>query len=127
MGRLHENRLPGGYQDNADAVWVVFTTLPSGDDAQRLSRIVLEARLAACVNCGAASRSEYWWDGKLETAQEWTLTIKTTRGHYAALEALIAAHHPYDMPEILALPVVAGAASYLDWVRATCASHPEGD
>lgn len=110
-----------------DAVWVVFTTLPSEAEAQRLSRLMLEARVAACVNCGAPGRSEYWWEDRLETAQEWSLTIKTTSGRYAALEALIMAHHPYEVPEIVALPVVAGAAAYLDWVRAACVPHPVGE
>lgn len=121
MHRQHETSSPDTHPEDIDAVWMVFTTLPSEEAAQRLSRVVLEARVAACVNCGAASRSEYWWEDRLETAQEWPLTIKTTRGSYAALEALILAHHPYDVPEIVAWPVAAGVPAYLDWVRATCA------
>ncbi|WP_428851852.1 divalent-cation tolerance protein CutA [Imbroritus primus] len=127
MGRQHEARSPVGRATDADAVWVVCTTLPSEAEAQRLARLILEARVAACVNCGAPSRSEYWWEDRLETAQEWPLMIKTTAGRYAALETLIMAHHPYDVPEILALPVAAGAAAYLDWVRVTCDPHSAGE
>lgn len=100
-----------------DAVWLVLTTVGSADDAHRLSRLVLEARLAACVNCGAPCRSEYWWEGRLETAEEWSLTIKTTESHYPTLTQLLTEHHPYDVPEIVAIPVVAGSVAYLDWVR----------
>ena len=127
MARHHEARSPEGHAADAGAVWVVCTTLPSEAEAQRLSRLILEARVAACVNCGAPGRSEYWWEGRLETAQEWPVTIKTTSARFAALEALIMAHHPYEVPEIVALPVVAGASAYLDWVRATCVPHPAGE
>jgi periplasmic divalent cation tolerance protein len=106
-----------------DGVLVVLTTVGSEEDAHRLSRILVQARVAACVNCGAPSRSEYWWDGRVETAQEWPLTIKTTRTRYAELEALLIEHHPYDVPEILALPVEAGGATYLDWVRTNSTPH----
>lgn len=101
----------------AESVLVAMTNLPDEASAARVARAVLEARVAACVNRLAPCQSEYWWEGKLEQAQEWPLLIKTTRGQYAALEAVIRAEHPYDVPELVAWPVAAGLGSYLDWVR----------
>ncbi|SOY51941.1 DIVALENT CATION TOLERANCE PROTEIN [Cupriavidus taiwanensis] len=100
-----------------DEVLVVITNAPDADTAARLSRAVLQARAAACVNRLAPVESEYWWQGKLEQAREWPLLIKTTRASYAALEAVIRQHHPYDVPELLAWPVSAGYAPYLEWVH----------
>ncbi|MBP0631261.1 MULTISPECIES: divalent-cation tolerance protein CutA [unclassified Cupriavidus] len=97
-------------------VLVVITNTPDDETAARLSRAVLEARAAACVNRLAPVESEYWWQGVLEQAREWPLLIKTTRARYAALEAVIRQHHPYDVPEIIAVPVTAGFAPYLAWV-----------
>ncbi|UDM50697.1 divalent-cation tolerance protein CutA [Cupriavidus sp. MP-37] len=109
-----------------DEVLVVVTNAPDADTAARLSRAVLQARAAACVNRLAPVESEYWWQGKLEQAQEWPLLIKTTRARYAALEAVIRQHHPYDVPELLALPASAGYGPYLEWVRSETAA-PGGD
>ncbi|MCY1284774.1 Divalent-cation tolerance protein CutA [compost metagenome] len=97
-------------------VLVVITNTPDAETAARLSRAVLEARAAACVNRLPPVESEYWWQGALERAQEWPLLIKTTRARYAALEAVIRQHHPYDVPEIVAVPVTAGFAPYLAWL-----------
>lgn len=107
-----------------DEVLVVVTNAPDADTAARLSRAVLQARAAACVNRLAPAESEYWWQGKLERAQEWPLLIKTTRARYAALEAVIRQHHPYDVPELLAWPVSAGYGPYLAWVRSESAGVP---
>ncbi|MFJ4292425.1 divalent-cation tolerance protein CutA [Cupriavidus sp. NPDC089707] len=97
-------------------VLVVITNTPDAETAARLSRAVLEARAAACVNRLAPVESEYWWQGAFEQAREWPLLIKTTRARYAALEAVIRQYHPYDVPEIIAVPVTAGFAPYLGWV-----------
>lgn len=109
-----------------DEVLVAMTNAPDADTAARLSRAVLEARAAACVNRLAPVESEYWWQGKLERAQEWPLLIKTTRARYAALEAVIRQHHPYEVPELLAWPVSAGYGPYLEWVRGETASAAAG-
>ncbi|MDQ0141520.1 periplasmic divalent cation tolerance protein [Cupriavidus necator] len=108
----------------ADDVLVVVTNAPDADTAARLSQAVLQARAAACVNRLAPVESEYWWQGKLERAQEWPLLIKTTRARYTALEAVIRQHHPYDVPELLALSVAAGYGPYLEWVRSETAGPP---
>lgn len=105
-----------------DEVLVVLTNAPDAGTAARLSQAVLQARAAACVNRLAPVESEYWWQGKLEQAQEWPLLIKTTRARYAALEAVIRQHHPYDVPEIIAWPLAAGYAPYLAWIQAETGS-----
>ncbi|MDK3022765.1 divalent-cation tolerance protein CutA [Cupriavidus taiwanensis] len=105
-----------------DEVLVVLTNAPDAGTAARLSQAVLQARAAACVNRLAPVESEYWWQGKLEQAQEWPLLIKTTRARYAALEAVIRQHHPYDVPEIIAWPLAAGYAPYLAWIHAEAGS-----
>ncbi|KJK22822.1 cation tolerance protein CutA [Burkholderiaceae bacterium 16] len=95
---------------------LVMTVLPDAESAARMTRAVLESRLAACVNRLAPCESEYWWRGGIETTREWPLLIKTTQDRYTALEAAIRLAHPYEVPEIVALPVVAGFAPYLAWV-----------
>lgn len=102
----------------AESIWMAMTNLPDEASAKRVARAILEARVAACVNRLAPCQSEYWWQGQLEQAQEWPLLIKTTHGQYAALEAVIRAEHPYDVPELVAWPVEAGLPAYLGWVRA---------
>lgn len=94
-----------------------MTNLPDEASAARLARAVLEARLAACVNRLAPCQSEYWWQGRLEQTQEWPLVIKTTQRQFAALEALVRTEHPYDVPELIAWPLVAGLPAYMAWVR----------
>ena len=101
-----------------EAVWMAMTNLPDEPSAIRVTQAILSARVAACVNRLAPCQSEYWWQGKLEQAQEWPLLIKTTAGQYAALEAIIRAEHPYDVPEVVAWPLQAGLPAYLGWVRA---------
>jgi periplasmic divalent cation tolerance protein len=95
----------------------VHTTLPSQQQAQDLARRLVEARRAACVQVLGPLESTYRWEGQVEQAQEWLLVAKTTAAGYAALEQAIRQSHPYQIPEILALPVAAGFEPYLDWVR----------
>lgn len=84
--------------------------------AHAIGRSLVEQRLAACVNLLPAVRSLYQWQGKIEEATEITMLIKTTQARYAELEAAIKACHPYDVPEIIALPIVAGLPEYLGWI-----------
>lgn len=102
---------------NMDGVWMVLTSLPSAEAAHALSQAVLQDRLAACVNLLPAVQSQYWWQGKLETAMEWPVWIKTTQACYADVERLIRRLHPYDTPEILAWPAITGLPAYLSWVN----------
>lgn len=94
---------------------VVTTTTDSQAHARALAALILERKLAACVQIQAIE-SHYVWQGQQERADEWSLQIKTRRSLYAALESLIRAHHPYQVPQILCLPVQAGWPDYLRWV-----------
>lgn len=94
------------------------TTTDSEEAAQALSRSAVEARLAACGQVVGPIKSTYWWEGKVETAQEWYVVFKTTTERYPALEAHLRERHGYDVPEIIVTPIVAGNPAYLDWVTA---------
>ena len=96
---------------------VVLCTCPDEPTATGIATALLAAELAACVNCVAGIRSLYRWDGQIRDDTEVLLVIKTRAARYGALETLVRARHPYELPEIIALPVVAGARDYLDWIR----------
>jgi periplasmic divalent cation tolerance protein len=96
---------------------VVLCTCPDEATATQIATALLAAELAACVNCVAGIRSIYRWDGHIRDDAEVLLVIKTSTARYGALEALLRERHPYEMPEILALPVVAGGQDYLNWIR----------
>lgn len=100
---------------------LVLTQMPDQDKARVLARHLVEARLAACVNVGAPVDSLYHWQGQIETASEVPVMIKTRRGRYRELEAAILALHPYELPEIIAVPVSDGLAPYLNWITAETA------
>ena len=99
-------------------VLLVFTNMPDHASAAALAAALVEARLVACVNVLAACTSVYRWQGAVETASEVPVLMKTTLARYAALEAAIRARHPYELPEIVAVPVERGLPAYLDWVSA---------
>ena len=96
----------------------VSTTASPSEDAARIGRTVVERRLAACAQVVGPITSTYWWKGEIETAQEWLCLIKSTRQAYPALERAIRDVDPYEVPEILAAPVVAGSEAYLAWLEA---------
>ncbi len=95
---------------------VVICTCPTQDEAESLARALVEDRVAACVNVVAGLRSFYRWQGATESSSEWLLLIKTTREKFPALRSAIERRHSYKVPEVLALPVVDGAANYLNWI-----------
>ena len=95
---------------------VVLTNLPDRGAALQLARVLVERRLAACVNVLAECTSVYRWRGTIESAAEVPVLIKTRVGLYPDVEAAILAQHPYELPEIVAVPVTYGLAGYLDWV-----------
>jgi periplasmic divalent cation tolerance protein len=97
---------------------LVITNLPDREAAQRLAGRLVEERLAACVNILAPCESVYRWQGQIETAQEITLLIKTLRAHYGKVEKTIRQCHPYELPEIIAVPITAGLPAYLEWLAA---------
>ncbi len=96
----------------------VFTTTASEESAAQIAEALVAARLAACVQILGPITSTYRWQGAVETAREWLCLIKTEQRRYAEVEAAILALHPYDVPEILAVPVTAGHAPYLAWLNA---------
>ena len=95
---------------------LVMTNLGDVASAQMLARALVEQRLAACVNILPAVQSIYRWNGAVEQAAEVTLVIKTTIARYAELEQAIRALHPYELPEVIAVPVSAGLPAYLEWI-----------
>jgi periplasmic divalent cation tolerance protein len=98
---------------------VVITTTETNEDAERLAHLLVERQLAACVQVLPQITSVYRWQGKLEQAGETLLLIKTTRAAYPRLETAIKENHPYQTPEIIALPVEAGSNEYLSWLTAS--------
>jgi len=96
---------------------VVFSTCASEEEAARIARLLVEGRLAACVNVVPGARSFYRWQGAVESTAEWMLVIKSTRGRFEALRAELEKAHSYDVPEVVALPVVDGAPNYLSWIE----------
>ena len=99
-----------------EEVLIVLTNLPDRVSAQRIAHSLIENRAAACVNILAECASVYRWQGKVESASEVPLLIKTTRSAYARLEQLIRSQHPYELPEIIAVTVASGLPAYLHWV-----------
>ncbi|MBW9264682.1 MAG: divalent-cation tolerance protein CutA [Candidatus Thiodiazotropha sp. (ex. Lucinisca nassula)] len=96
---------------------LILCTAPDRETALKLSRSLLEQRLAACVNLSPPVTSVYHWQGKLEESEEILLLIKTTKQQYNNVEATLRAQHPYELPEIIAVPVEQGLDDYIDWVE----------
>lgn len=94
----------------------VVTTVQSKEDARRIADRLVEKRLAACVQIAGPITSVYRWRGKVESADEWQLSAKTRSALYEAVEREIRAGHPYEVPEIVGLPIVAASADYLAWI-----------
>ncbi len=101
----------------------VFTTVEKREDADRIASTVVNKRVAACAQILGSIHSTYWWKGKVEEAGEWLLMMKTRQDLFSSLEKEIMAIHPYEVPEIIALPIVAGSASYLEWIQEETTSH----
>jgi periplasmic divalent cation tolerance protein len=98
--------------------YVVLATCGSMGEARRIARAAVEARLAACVNIlPGAVESIYVWKGKVESARERLLLMKTTRARLAKLRSLVEQLHSYDVPEFIALPIAAGSPAYLTWLK----------
>ena len=96
---------------------IVLTTVATPDDARRLADGLLDQRLAACVQT-LAIQSAYRWKGAIQREPEQLLLIKTRAALYPAVEAHLRAHHPYELPEIVYLPIAAGSPDYLRWLAA---------
>jgi periplasmic divalent cation tolerance protein len=97
---------------------LILTTLPERAAAETLARELLATRLAACIQIGATAQSLYHWRGQIETAAEIPISIKTQARLYPRVEAVIRRHHPYELPEIVAVPITYGLPAYLEWISA---------
>jgi len=97
---------------------LVLTNLPDRAAAERLADLVIEKKLAACVNILAPCRSVYRWKGAVQHDEEHPMLVKTTVERYPELEQALRGAHPYELPEIIAVPVERGLPAYLDWVAA---------
>jgi periplasmic divalent cation tolerance protein len=96
---------------------VVLVTCGSAKEARKIARAVVEQRIAACVNIATSPvHSVYRWKGRVESAKEFLLIIKTTQSRFAELQAEVKRLHSYDVPEVVALPIARGAATYLNWI-----------
>ncbi len=96
---------------------VVLSTASSAAEAEVIARRLVEERLAACVNVVTGVRSFYRWKGKIEDSPEWLLVIRSSRGRFEELRAALEKLHSYDVPEVIALPVVEGTKNYLHWME----------
>ena len=100
-----------------DSFIVVLTTIPTRSQSQKLARAILKKHLAACVNILGPAESLFWWQGEIDRAKEFVLLLKTRASRFTRLRQFIEKHHPYSVPEIVALPIKKGSASYLNWIR----------
>ncbi len=98
---------------------IVITNAPDRAIAEKIARALVDQKLAACVNILAGCSSVYRWQGKVETADEVPLLIKTRSEIYPEVEAAIKKLHPYELPEIVAVPVAQGSSEYLEWINAS--------
>jgi periplasmic divalent cation tolerance protein len=96
---------------------VILVTAGSEAEAETIAKALVEEQLAACVNILSPIRSIYRWQGKVTEEREWLLLIKTRVERFAAVEFRVKALHSYQVPEVIALPIVAGAEGYLRWLR----------
>jgi len=107
----------GGVMTGFEAKYLqVQTATDSRAEAMELARVAVESRLAACAQVAGPMTSTYWWDDGVERAEEWLVMLKLPADRYDELAALLTERHSYDEPEIIAIPIVRGADSYLSWM-----------
>lgn len=97
--------------------YIVLCTCPDEGTGEELASLLVKHELAACVNLVPGLRSFYRWEGRVENDPEVLLVIKTSAAAYAALEESLRANHPYELPEIIAVPIDKGLTDYLDWIK----------
>jgi len=95
---------------------VIFITAPSNDEADKIADILVSRRKAACVNVVPQMRSKFWWQGKIESEEEALLIVKTRSALLDDVIGLVKANHSYEVPEVIALPIVGGNEDYLNWL-----------
>ena len=94
----------------------IFTTTEKREDAETIAKILVQKRLAGCVQIIGPMKSTYWWKSRMEIVEEWLCLIKSEKSLYEALEKTVKKIHPYETPEITAVPIVAGSREYFDWL-----------
>ena len=104
-----------------DGKLIALCTCPDEDTAVRIARLLVTEKAAACVNIIGGIRSIYAWQGAVADDAETLILIKTSTGRFARLKQLVSEHHPYDTPELVAIPIVAGAEKYLEWLAESLA------
>ena len=97
----------------------IMVTCPSGAEAKRIVDSLLRKRLVACANVIASVESRFWWKGKIDSAREVLVIMKTRPRHFAAIAREVRRLHSYDVPEVVALPISRGSKDYLGWIRKT--------
>ncbi len=95
----------------------VVTTTEKKEDAERIAMTLVERKLAACVQIAGPIFSTYRWKGNMEKAEEWQCLIKSREDRYKEIETIIKSIHPYEVPEVIAIPIIAGSIEYLDWLQ----------
>lgn len=112
-------------EDADEALFLqVQTTTDSRAEAMELAQGAVEARLAACAQVAGPIASAFWWEGEVERAEEWTVLLKLPADRFDELADFLVERHSYDEPEIIALPIVAGTANYLDWIAQETRPRP---
>jgi periplasmic divalent cation tolerance protein len=101
-------------------VLIAFCTFPNAEVAEKVANTVVEQHLAACANILPGIRSVYRWEGKVESADEVLVLFKLAAPRYAEFESKIRSVHPYEVPEIIAVPIKNGLPTYLEWVKESC-------
>lgn len=95
---------------------MVFITTPNKKEAEKISRVLLDKRIIACVNIIGGIDSHFWWKGKKQKAKECLLIAKTAKSLMKKLIKIVKSEHSYDVPEVIAIPIIAGYRDYLDWI-----------
>jgi len=108
------------------AMVVCLVTAPSAEEGHRIARVLVEERLAACVNVVAGVRSVYRWQGVVEEAEEVLLVVKTTRDRFSGLQERVVSLHSYQVPEVVVLPVEGALPAYQAWVQESVDAGPAG-
>ena len=109
--------MQGSEVDEMQSYIQVLTTTDKKEDAERIATLLVEEKLAACVQIAGPVASLYRWKGKIERAQEWQCWIKSKEVLYEEIEKAIKSVHPYEVPEIIAMPIITGSRDYLEWLE----------
>lgn len=110
-----------------DKFIIVLTTIDDYDKGRRISKLIIDKKLAACVNIVGPIQSEFFWRGKIEESKEWLILIKTRKDLYSKLEELIIKVHPYVTPEIIFFEIDGGFKKYLNWINEVTEGGEEND